>query len=193
MEDLKKMRISDETFAEYVRLSSMSDNAEDDRRRADLLGLDGKEILVAPGAIIRVPDIRAHFGQDIFIGLYAYINGNVTVGDHVLIGPHCSLAAGNHKFDPKTGYFSARTEQDYDNSITVGFGSWLASNVTVTAGVKIGRANLVCAGAVLTRSTPDYAIMAGVPAKQIGRIDPETGAYIWFSDHKNPENKTESD
>lgn len=193
MEDLKKMRISDETFAEYVRLSSMSDNAEDDRRRADLLGLDGKEILVAPGAIIRVPDIRSRFGRDIFVGLYTYINGNVTVGDHVLIGPHCSLAAGNHKFDPKTGYFSARTEQDYDNSITVGFGSWLASNVTVTAGVKIGRANLVCAGAVLTHSTPDYAIMAGVPAKQIGRIDPETGAYVWFSEKEHPDNGKESD
>ena len=193
MEDLKKMQISDETFAEYVRLSSMSDNAEDDRRRADLLGLDGKEILVAPGAIIRVPDIRSRFGRDIFVGLYTYINGNVTVEDHVLIGPHCSLAAGNHKFDPKTGYFSARTEQDYDNSITVGFGSWLASNVTVTAGVKIGRANLVCAGAVLTHSTPDYAIMAGVPAKQIGRIDPETGAYVWFSEKESPDNGKESD
>ena len=47
--------------------------------------------------------------------------------------------------------------------------------------MKIGRANLVCAGAVVTHSTPDYAIMAGVPAKQVGRIDPETGEYIWFS------------
>ena len=48
----------------------------------------------------------------------------------------------------------------------------------------MGRANLVCAGAVVTKSTPDYAIMAGVPAKQIGRIDPETGEYIWFKDGK---------
>ena len=173
MDDLKAMKFSDEEYAAYVRLSSMSDNYEDDKRRAEMLGLGGKDILVAPGAIIRVPgDIRDHFGRDIFVGLYVYINNNVTIEDHVLIGPHCSLAAGNHKFDPATGYFSARTDKDYDNSIVVGWGSWLASNVTVTAGVKIGRANLVCAGAVITHSTPDYAIMAGVPAKQIGYIDP---------------------
>ena len=184
-EDLKQMQISDEDFAEYVRLTSLSDNGPDDRRRAKALGFTGEDVLVAPGAILRIP--REQVGSDIFFGLYCYANGNVTVGDHVLIGPHCSIAAGNHKFDPKTGCFSARTEKDYDNSIVIGTGSWLASNVTVTAGVKIGRANLVCAGAVVTKSTPDYAIMAGIPAKQVGRIDPETGEYLWFSHDKKGE------
>lgn len=184
MNDLKHLTFSDDEYAAYVRLTSMSDNKEDDSRRAEMLGLGGKDILVASGAIIRVPDARTRFGVDIFIGLYAYINGNVTIEDHVLIGPHCSIAAGNHKFDPATGYFSARTEGDYNNAIVIGFGSWLASNVTVTAGVAIGRANLVCAGAVVTHSTPDYAIMAGVPAQQVGSIDPQTGAYHWFSKEK---------
>jgi bifunctional N-acetylglucosamine-1-phosphate-uridyltransferase/glucosamine-1-phosphate-acetyltransferase GlmU-like protein len=177
--EIRSMKFTDEEYAAYVRLTSMSDNAEDDRRRADCLGIGGRGNMVAPGAILRIPTDQV--GSDIFFGLYVYANGNVTVEDHVLIGPHCSIAAGNHKFDPATGYFSARTEKDYDNSIVIGYGSWLASNVTVTAGVKIGRANLVCAGAVVTKSTPDYAIMAGVPAKQVGRIDPETGEYIWFS------------
>ena len=181
--EIRNMKFTDEEYAAYVRLTSMSDNGEDDRRRADCLGLGGRGNMVAPGAILRIPPEQV--GSDIFFGLYVYANGNVTVEDHVLIGPHCSIAAGNHKFDPATGYFSARTEKDYDNSIVIGYGSWLASNVTVTAGVKIGRANLVCAGAVVTRSTPDYAIMAGIPAKQVGRIDPETGEYIWFS--KNEE------
>ena len=181
--------ITDEEFAAYVRLTSMSDNDGDDRRRADFLGLGGRDIRVAPGAIIRIP--KEQIGRDVFIGLYAYLNGNVTIGDHVLIGPHCSVAAGNHKFDPQTGYFSARTEQDYDNSIVLGFGSWLASNVTVTAGVRIGRANLICAGSVVTHSTPDYAIMAGIPARQVGRIDPETGKYVWFSKEKDENRGTE--
>ena len=79
------------------------------------------------------------------------------------------------------GYFSARTEGDGDESIVIGYGSWLASGVTVTAGVKIGRANLVCEGAVVTKSTPDYAIVAGIPARVVGRIDPVTGVYHWFS------------
>ncbi len=169
---------TEKEFDTYVELTSMTDNLHDNLRRAELLGLGGREITVAPGAIIRTPPER--IGRDVFVGLYSYINGNVTIEDHVLIGPRCSVTAGHHKFDPATGYFSARTEQDYDNSVRIGFGSWLASNVTVTAGVKIGRANLICAGAVVTHDTPDYAIMAGIPAKQIGKIDPVTGEYCWF-------------
>ena len=177
--------MDDETFEKLTAFCNLSDNSVDDTRRAEVLGLGGREVMVAPGAIIRIP--KEQIGRNIFIGLYCYLNGNVTVGNNVLIGPHCSLAAGNHKFDPATGWFSARTEKDGDDSIVIGEGSWLASNVTVTAGVKLGRANLVCAGAVVTKSTPDYAIMAGVPAKQIGRIDPVSGEYIWFS--RNGERK----
>lgn len=169
-----------ELFEQLTRYSCESDNGPDDTLRAEILGFGGRNILIAPGAIIRVKD-KNKVGSNIFIGLYSYINGDVTIEDEVLIGPHCSLTAGHHKFDPATQSFSARTDKDYDNSIVIGRGSWLATGVTVTAGVKIGKANLICANAVVTKNTPDYAIMAGVPAVQKGRIDPVTGEYHWFS------------
>ncbi len=172
--------IDEALFADLTKYCNESDNLEDDLKRGELLGFGGREVKVAPGAIIRVRD-KGKIGRNIFIGLYSYLNGPVTVEDDVLIGPHCALTAGHHKFDPATGCFSARTDGDYDNSITIGRGTWLAAGVTVTAGVKVGRANLVCANAVLTKDTPDYAIMAGVPARQVGAIDPETGEYHWFS------------
>lgn len=172
--------IEDELFEQLTRYCNQSDNLPDDAHRAELLGLGGRETLVAPGAIIRVPHPEK-IGSHVFIGLYSYVNGDVTIEDNVLIGPHCALTAGHHKFDPQTGCFSARTDGDYDNSIVIGRGSWLAAGVTVTAGVRIGRANLICANAVVTKDTPDYAIMAGVPARPCGRIDPQTGEYHWFS------------
>lgn len=178
-ETAMSITMDDEMFRTLTEYCNQSNNAGDDARRAEMLGLGGRDILVAPGAIIRIP--KNQIGRNVYIGLYSYLNGNVTIGENSLVGPHCSVAAGNHKFDPATGYFSARTEGDGDDSIVIGAGSWLASNVTVTAGVKLGRANLVCAGAVVTKSTPDYAIMAGIPAKQVGRIDPGTGEYHWFS------------
>ena len=181
---MPQINISDELFEQLTRYCNESDNGPDDLLRAELLGFGGRNVRVAPGAIIRLRDKNA-VGSNIFIGLYSYLNGPITIEDDVLIGPHCSLTAGHHKFDPATGYFSARTDADYDNSIVIGRGSWLATGVTVTAGVKIGRANLVCANAVVTKSTPDYAIMAGVPARQMGRIDPVTGEYIWFSKAEN--------
>ena len=176
---MNQCRIDDELFEQFTRYCNQSDNRTDNARRAELLGFGGREVMIAPGAIVRVVQPEA-VGSHIFIGLYSYLNGSITIEDDVLIGPHCCLTAGHHKFDPATGSFSARTDHDYDNSIRIGRGSWLAAGVTVTAGVSIGRANLVCANAVVTKNTPDYAIMAGVPARQVGHIDPETGEYHWF-------------
>ncbi len=179
------MPMDDEMFRTMTEYCNQSNNSRGDAMRAEILGLGGRDILVAPGAIIRIP--KEQIGRNVYIGLYSYLNGNVTIGDNTLIGPHCSVAAGNHKFDPATGYFSARTEKDGDDSIVIGEGSWLASNVTITAGVKLGRVNLICAGAVVTKSTPDYAIMAGIPASPVGRIDPVTGDYHWYAKEKNDE------
>lgn len=170
--------LPDGLFAVLTEYANRSDNEADNCRRAEALGFGGRNVRVAPGAIIRVHD-REKIGSNVFIGLYCYVNGDVTIGDNTLIGPHCCLAAGNHKFDAQTGWFSARTEADGDDSIRIGEGSWLASGVTVTGGAKLGRCNLVCANSVVTKSTPDYAIMAGTPARQVGSIDPESGAYRW--------------
>lgn len=173
-----KIKLSNEIFTLLTRYANQGDYYQENLRRADVLGFGGRKTRIAPGAIVRVRD-KEKVGQNVFIGLYAYVNGDVTIEDNVLIGPHCSIAAGNHKFDPQTGWFSGRTEPDGDESIVIGWGSWLASGITVTGGVKIGRCNLICANSVVTRSTPDYAIMAGTPARQIGSIDPNTGEYIW--------------
>ena len=177
----------EKTFELLTEYTHRTNNNEYNLRRAEILGFGGRNTQVAPGANVRVrPE---NIGSNSFIGLYCYLNGNVRVGDNVLIGPHCSIVAGNHKFDPTTGWFSARTEKDGDDSVVIGDGCWLASGVTVTPGVKLGRANLVCAGSVVTKSTPDYAILAGVPAKQVGEIDPVSGEYIWYSRRAKEENE----
>ena len=177
----QKEDLSDENFKLFTIYANQTDNTEDNYRRADILGFAGRKVRIMPGAIVRVKD-PSKIGSNVAFGLYTYVNGDVTIEDNVLIGPHSSVAAGNHKFDPATGYFSARTETDRDDSIVIGFGTWIASNVTITGGVKIGKANLICAGSVVTKSTPDYAIMAGIPAKQVGHIDPVTGQYIWHKE-----------
>lgn len=169
--------INSKEFEELCKYSHLTDNAEYGYIRGNVIGFSGKNVNVAPGAIINAFDFNK-IGKNVRIGLYVYINGNVTIEDNVMIGPHCSIAASNHKFEAETGWFSGRSE-DEKNVIVIGEGSWLASNVTVTAGVKIGKANLICAGAVVTKNTEDYAIMAGVPAKKIGHINPENGEYIW--------------
>ena len=53
----------------------------------------------------------------------------------------------------------------------IGFGSWIASHVTVTSGVTIGKGCLVAAGAVVTKDVADGDVVGGVPARQIGKTE----------------------
>ncbi len=58
--------------------------------------------------------------------------------------------------------------------VRIGRGAWLgAPNVVVLPGVKIGDYSIVAAGAVVTKDVSDYCVVAGVPAKEIKKIDPE--------------------
>jgi acetyltransferase-like isoleucine patch superfamily enzyme len=165
-----------EEFARFTRYCNQSDNSQDNLNRARALGIPGENVRIAPGAIVRLKDL-ARIGRNSFIGLYCYVNGDVTIGADVLIGPHCSITSNNHIYDPATASFSGNRGAP----ISIGDGVWLASGCTVTAGVAVARGNLICANAVVTKSTPEFAIMAGTPARQIGRIDPITGAYEWFT------------
>jgi len=169
--------LTQEEFEKFTRFCNASDNLTDNVNRAKAMGIKSRDVKLAPGAIIRLPD-QLTVGDNVFIGLYVYINAKVTIGNNVMIGPHCSLSANNHIFDPKTQWFSKGDPQP----IVIGDGSWLAAGCMVTAGVTVGKGNLICANTVVTKSTPDYAIMAGTPAKQIGHIDPKTGEYHWYED-----------
>jgi len=179
MDKLMDVNLTDDEFLRMTRYCNTYDEFNHGYKRAKLMGLDSPGVVVGNGAIVRLsPGSKVE--QNSLIGLNCYVNGKVTIEENVLIGPGCAITAGQHKFDPETGWFSARTEPDGDESIVIGKASWLCAHVTVTPGVKIGRANLICAGAVVTHSTPDYAIMAGVPARQKGHINPKTGEYHWY-------------
>ena len=161
-------------FRKMTRFCNASDNSADNQNRALVLGF-GEDVRIAPGAILRYSETIT-IGKKSFVGLFSYVNGDVTIGERVAIGPHCSLTARNHVFNPETQSFSSGKKAP----IHVKDGAWLAAGCQITAGVTVGKCTLVCANATVTRDTPDYAIIAGVPAKQVGHIDPESGEYHWY-------------
>lgn len=175
-----KTNYGEEEFRNAVLFANQSDNGPDNLNRAKMIGLPGKDITVSPGAIIRLRD-SGSIGDYCHIGLYTYVNGNVTIGSRVLIGPHCSITSGNHKFCTKTKSFQGG---HVDRPITIKDGAWLSAGVMVTSGVTVGRGCLVCANATVTKDTADFSIMAGSPAKQIGEINSKTGEYIWYRGNK---------
>ncbi|GEM78780.1 acyltransferase [Vibrio superstes] len=169
--------LTDEEFRKFTLYTTQSNNAADDNTRAQIMGFTNKGVRVAPGAIVRIGDKQ--IGANSYIGLYSYINGDVTIGQNILIGPHVSIVASNHLYDPTTDHFSARSSLE-EGKVEIKDGVWLTTGVVITPGVTIGRCALVCANSVVTQSVEDYQIVAGSPAKAIGEINPETGEYIWF-------------
>ena len=144
---------------------------EDNIRRGELVRCQlkscGENLQLAPGATIPWAG-KLVCGDNVYIGLWTYIGGGeITLEDNVLIGPHCSITGGDHAFNPETEDFSA---PHHRGPIVIGRGTWMAAGSAVTAGVTVGKANLIAAGAVVTKDTPDYAIMGGVPARQIGSV-----------------------
>ncbi len=170
--------LTDEEFRKFTLFTMQSNNFEDDNTRAQILGFTEQGVRIAPGAIVRIG--KNQIGSHSYIGLYSYINGDVSIGQNVLIGPHVSVVASNHLFNPASDSFSLRT-CPVEGKVTIADGVWLTTGVVITPGVNIGKCALVCANSVVTKDIPDYAIMAGTPAKQIGEIDPDSGQYIWFN------------
>jgi UDP-2-acetamido-3-amino-2,3-dideoxy-glucuronate N-acetyltransferase len=111
-------------------------------------------------------------GNDVVIGNNVKIQNNVsvydtvTLEDDVFCGP--SMVFTN-VYNPR----SAITRKDEYRRTLIKRGATLGANSTIVCGTVVGEYAFVAAGAVINRDVKPYALMAGVPAKQIG----------WMSQH----------
>lgn len=173
--------LSQEEFRKFTLYTTQSNNFEDDNCRANILGFVNERVRIAPGAIVRIGENQ--IGKSSYVGLYSYVNGDVSIGENVLIGPHASIVASNHVYLADDDYFSGRSDIE-KGKVVIEDGVWLTSGVVITPGVTVGRCSLVCANSVVTNDVEPYAIVGGTPAVQLGKIDRETGKYTWFKKDK---------
>ena len=104
---------------------------------------------------------RVVIGDNVKIQNNVSVYDNVTLEDDVFCGP--SMVFTN-VYNPR----SAVPRKDEYLDTVVRQGATLGANCTIVCGITIGRYSFVGAGAVVNRDVPDYALMVGVPAKQIG-------------------------
>ncbi len=102
-------------------------------------------------------------GEDTIIGDHVFLDGRAPLK----IGNHVDIASGvmiyNSEHDLESSDFAARTE-----SVEIGDYVFVGPRAIILPGVKVGKGAVIAAGAVVTKDVPDFTIVGGVPAKEIG-------------------------
>jgi UDP-2-acetamido-3-amino-2,3-dideoxy-glucuronate N-acetyltransferase len=114
----------------------------------------GQNVFVAAGVVV---------GDRVKIQNNVSLYDGVVLGDDVFCGPSCVF----------TNVKNPRSELSRKGSFVatlVRRGATIGANATVICGADLGRHALVGAGAVVSGSFPDYALLLGVPARQIGWV-----------------------
>lgn len=119
------------------------------------------------GAFVEIQK-GAEIGARCKISSHSFVCEGVTIEDEVFVGHGVMFT--NDRFPRATNPDgSAQTEADWTLEPTrVKRRASIGSNATILCGLTIGEGALVAAGAIVTRDVPDFAIVAGVPAKVIG-------------------------
>lgn len=121
------------------------------------------------GAFVEIQK-NATIGARCKISSHSFICEGVTIEDEVFVG-HGVMFTNDRYPRAVNEDGSLQTEADWEVSNTlVKRRASIGSNATIISGLIIGESSLVGAGAVVTRDVPDFAIVAGVPARVIGDV-----------------------
>lgn len=113
------------------------------------------------------------FGQNVFVGNRVKIGDNCKIQNNVSVYDNVYLEEGvfcgpsmvfTNVYNPRS---LIERKSEYRDTL-VKKGATLGANCTIVCGITIGRFAFVGAGAVVNKDVPDYALMVGVPARQIG-------------------------
>lgn len=112
----------------------------------------GQNTFFAPGSVL---------GDRVKVQNNVSVYGGVVIEDDVFLGPSCVLT---NVTNPR----SQINRKDCYESTRIRRGATIGANATIMCGITLGRYCFVAAGAVVTKDICDYALVKGVPAKQVG-------------------------
>lgn len=145
-------------------------------RGARIRGLMYRPFLKQCGKGLMVP-WRTHIfnpngmqvGNNVYLGYNSYYGqGEISIGDNVLIGPFVSITASNHIMGADGSF---RNPSFDSKQITIQDNVWIGAHVCILAGVNIGEGCIIAAGSVVTHNIAPYSVAVGAPAKVIRQIE----------------------
>lgn len=155
----------DTSFLEEMNRSvSFGDVFVDRWERAKKLGFGEKTNIYDSSLVIG--DVKV--GSNCWIGPNTILDGSGSLE----IGDYSTISAGVHLYthDNVKSTLSSGKLPIERKKVYIGNNTYIAPNVIVAKGVNLGNYCIIAAGSFVNKSFPDYSIVAGVPAKQIGIV-----------------------
>jgi UDP-2-acetamido-3-amino-2,3-dideoxy-glucuronate N-acetyltransferase len=125
---------------------------------------------------------NVNVGNNVKVGDFCKVQNNVSIyegvilEDYVFCGP--SMVFTN-VLNPRCMYPQVGSANYHITRVCLG--ASLGANCTIICGITVGRHSFIGAGAVVTKDIPDYALVVGNPAKQVGWVS-EAGIKMSFFD-----------
>lgn len=145
----------------------------------------GNHVLIRNGVRLEVVDpqndVVINIGDNVNIEQNCHIVGrvNINIENDVTITGNCSIVDVVHPYeciDDKTKI--GNRISSLKKPVNIGTGSFIGFGSHIAPGVSIGKYCVVGAGSVVTRSIPDYSVVAGVPAKVIKHYSFEENKWV---------------
>jgi acetyltransferase-like isoleucine patch superfamily enzyme len=130
----------------------------------------GRGTVVKAFAVVQSSGGAIRFGRDCAVSSFTHVStnsGDVIVGDFVRIASNCALVGGSKEVHSRDRMIVEQPEGDA-KGLWIGDDVLISAGAVIVPGVRIERGAVIGAGSVVTKDVPEYAIVAGVPAKVIG-------------------------
>jgi len=129
----------------------------------------GKNANVSPDTVFSNPS-RIVIGDRVRIGSRCHIwagpqDGHIHIGNDVLFGPEVMITAATYRYNDGSPVTEQAMKED---DVVIGDDVWLATRAVILPGARIGNGAIVAAGAVVRGVVPEFAIVAGSPARIVG-------------------------
>lgn len=125
----------------------------------------GKSINIEHGASFGKGN-RVSIGDRSGLGINARLDGPVTIGHDVMMGPDVMIFALGHEF---TDVEVPMIQQGMTTprQVVIEDDVWIGARVIILPGVRVGRGSVVAAASVVTKSVPPFSVVAGNPARVV--------------------------
>lgn len=167
-DDLKSLHESlrNHTYQKYNRINPFYEDLFDWKDRGSYWIGEDKNVTIYNSATISG---KVSIGENTWIGPFCSLDGGEA---GLTIGSFCSISAACHILTHDTVKWAlSKGKAPYEHLPTsIGDGCFIGTGSIITKGVDLGERCLVAAGTVVTKSFESNKIIAGVPARIIGKV-----------------------